>query len=97
MIVFDADGTLIGGESTDKESFEAAFKEAAGFALEEAFLASLQEVTARAIVHQALGAAAPERLRSCRATGPAARRPRARRPWPQPDSRSSPGEGSAKA
>ena len=64
MIVFVADGTLIGGESTDKESFEAAFKEAAGFALEEAFFASLQEVTARAIVHQALGAADPEKVRS---------------------------------
>jgi phosphoglycolate phosphatase-like HAD superfamily hydrolase len=64
MIVFDADGTLIGGESTDKESFEAAFKEVAGFALEEAFFASLQEVTAQAIVHQALGAAAPEERRS---------------------------------
>jgi phosphoglycolate phosphatase-like HAD superfamily hydrolase len=64
MIVFDADGTLIGGESTDKESFEAAFKEVAGFALDEAFFSGLQEVTAQAIVHQALRAAAPEERRS---------------------------------
>jgi phosphoglycolate phosphatase-like HAD superfamily hydrolase len=64
MIVFDADGTLIGGESTDKESFERAFEEAAGFALGEAFFAGLQEVTARAIVHQALGAADPQRVGS---------------------------------
>jgi phosphoglycolate phosphatase-like HAD superfamily hydrolase len=64
MVVFDADGTLIGGEETDRESFEAAFEEAAGFELGKAFFAGLLEVTARAIVHQALGGADPERIRS---------------------------------
>lgn len=54
MIVFDVDETLIGGESTDWASFENAFAEVAGFELSEAFFASLQEVTAKAIVAQAL-------------------------------------------
>src|SRR5262245_8723387 len=54
MIVFDADGTLIGGESTDWASFDAAFEEVAGFALDEAFFQGIEEVTAQAIVHQAL-------------------------------------------
>jgi len=54
MIVFDVDGTLIGGESTDWASFGAAFEEVAGFALDERFFASIEEVTAQAIVHQAL-------------------------------------------
>ena len=54
MIVFDVDGTLIGGEITDWASFDAAFKEAAGFALPEHFFSEIEEVTAQAIVHQAL-------------------------------------------
>jgi len=56
MIVFDADGTLIGGESTDWTSFDAAFEEVAGFALDDAFFETIEEVTAQAIVHQALPA-----------------------------------------
>ena len=47
-IIFDADGTLIGGEPTDWASFEAAFLEVAGFALTSEFY------TAKALVHQAL-------------------------------------------
>lgn len=54
MIVFDVDGTLIGGETSDWASFEGAFVEAAGFALTSDFFAGLEEVTAQAIVHQAL-------------------------------------------
>lgn len=54
MIVFDADGTLIGGEPTDWASFEAAFLEVAGFALTSEFYDSIEEVTAKALVHQAL-------------------------------------------
>ncbi len=53
-IIFDADGTLIGGEPTDWVSFEAAFLEVAGFALTGDFFDSIEEVTARALVHQAL-------------------------------------------
>ncbi len=54
MIVFDVDGTLIGGEKTDWKCFDEAFKEAAGFALTSDFFHTLKEVTAKAIVHQAL-------------------------------------------
>jgi phosphoglycolate phosphatase-like HAD superfamily hydrolase len=54
MIVFDVDGTLIGGQSVDWTSFVEAFKEAAGFALDDAFFDNLEEVTAQAIIHQAL-------------------------------------------
>lgn len=56
MIVFDVDGTLIGGETSDWSSFEGAFVEAAGFALTKEFFAGLEEITAQAIVHQALAA-----------------------------------------
>ncbi len=56
MIVFDVDGTLIGGESIDWSSFNAAFEEVAGFALTSSFFAGIEEVTAQAIVHQALAA-----------------------------------------
>jgi phosphoglycolate phosphatase-like HAD superfamily hydrolase len=54
MIVFDADGTLIGGEATDWKCFRDAFEAVAGFALTDAFFARIEEVTAQAIVHQAL-------------------------------------------
>lgn len=53
-IIFDADGTLIGGEPTDWASFEAAFLEVAGFALTSDFFDHIEEVTAKALVHQAL-------------------------------------------
>jgi len=56
MIVFDVDGTLIGGEALDWASFDAAFEEVAGFGLGDAFFASLEEITAQAIVHRALAA-----------------------------------------
>ncbi|HRE08029.1 MAG TPA: HAD hydrolase-like protein, partial [Opitutaceae bacterium] len=56
MVVFDVDGTLIGGEAADWTSFEDAFTEAAGFALDERFFLGLQEVTAQSIVHEALAA-----------------------------------------
>ncbi|MDX2109442.1 MAG: HAD hydrolase-like protein [Verrucomicrobiota bacterium] len=54
MIVFDVDGTLLGGEQTDWACFGAAFAEAAGFELTESFFATIKEVTAKAIVHEAL-------------------------------------------
>ncbi len=54
MIVFDVDGTLVGGELIDWASFGAAFEDAAGFRLTAQFFANLEEVTAQAIVHQAL-------------------------------------------
>jgi phosphoglycolate phosphatase-like HAD superfamily hydrolase len=55
MIVFDVDGTLVGGEPIDWASFRAAFADAAGFSPANEFYEDLEEVTAQAIVHQALG------------------------------------------
>ncbi len=63
MIVFDVDGTLIGGESTDWACFGAAFEEVGGFALTNSFFAGIEEITAQAIVHQALCALPPEERR----------------------------------
>lgn len=37
IMVFDVDGTLVGGEATDWASFEGAFEEAAGFVLDNTF------------------------------------------------------------
>ena len=54
MIVFDVDGTLLGGESYYWKAFEDAFEEASGFRLTKEFFTHLEEVTAKAIVHQAL-------------------------------------------
>lgn len=56
MIVFDVDGTLIGGEETDWRSFDDAFAEATGSPFEKGFFNDLPEVTAKAIVHRALAA-----------------------------------------
>jgi phosphoglycolate phosphatase-like HAD superfamily hydrolase len=54
MIIFDVDGTLLGGESADWASFRTAFKEAAGFPFHPTFFEEIEEVTAQAIIHQAL-------------------------------------------
>lgn len=53
-VIFDVDGTLIGGEPIDWAAFEGAFAEVAGWALTDEFFANLQEVTAASIVHEAL-------------------------------------------
>jgi phosphoglycolate phosphatase-like HAD superfamily hydrolase len=63
VIVFDVDGTLIGGEPADWASFDSAFEEVAGFALDRAFFESIDEVTAQAIVHQALADLDPREIR----------------------------------
>ena len=54
MIVFDVDGTLLGGEQHDWKSFDDAFEEAAGFPFPPDFFTNISEVTAEAIVRQAL-------------------------------------------
>ena len=63
LIIFDVDGTLIGGERTDWKCFDDAFAEAAGFPLTSDFFYSLKEVTAHAIVHQALDGATRQEKR----------------------------------
>jgi phosphoglycolate phosphatase-like HAD superfamily hydrolase len=55
MIVFDVDGTLLGGEEYDWRCFDAAFEEAAGMPMPKDYFPLLEEVTAQAIVHQVLG------------------------------------------
>ena len=60
LVVFDVDGTLVGGEPTDWASFDAAFEEVTGFALDEMFWQSLEEVTSQAVVHQAVKDSCPE-------------------------------------
>ncbi|MDA0813439.1 MAG: HAD hydrolase-like protein [Verrucomicrobia bacterium] len=68
MIVFDVDGTLIGGETVDWASFDAAFEEVAGFVLPDEFFTGIEEVTATAIIHEALNDfAVHERVRMERA------------------------------
>jgi phosphoglycolate phosphatase-like HAD superfamily hydrolase len=53
ILVFDVDGTLIGGEEQDWPSFDEAIRMTIGFQPNPAFWAALPEVTARAIVQQA--------------------------------------------
>lgn len=54
MIVFDVDGTLLGGEEYDWQCFDDAFEEASGFPMPKGYFPNLVEVTAQAIVHQVL-------------------------------------------
>lgn len=54
LIVFDVDGTLLGGESYDWNSFEEAFLQVTGAPFEEGFFDRITEVTATSIIHQVL-------------------------------------------
>ena len=54
LIIFDVDGTLIGGEESDWKSFNAAFSEITGKTFSVEFWKTLDEVTASAIVHEGL-------------------------------------------
>ena len=54
LIIFDVDGTLIGGESFDWASFDSALETIAGFFPTPQFWDSLEEVTGQAVVHTAL-------------------------------------------
>jgi phosphoglycolate phosphatase-like HAD superfamily hydrolase/GNAT superfamily N-acetyltransferase len=54
MVVFDVDGTLIGGESTDWTCFDTAFLEVTGRELNREHFVALKEVTAKACIHQTL-------------------------------------------
>lgn len=50
IIIFDVDGTLIGGEEQDWPSFDRAIELETGFKPNEAFWASIEEITGRAII-----------------------------------------------
>lgn len=54
LIIFDVDGTLIGGEAFDWKCFNDAFETVTGKAVSHDFWLNIEEVTARAVVHQAL-------------------------------------------
>lgn len=54
LIVFDVDGTLIGGEEYDWKSFNDAFTDVTGRKFSIEFWKTLDEVTASAIVHEGL-------------------------------------------
>lgn len=54
LIIFDVDGTLIGGEEYDWKAFNDAFTDVTGREFSVEFWKSLEEVTASAIVHQGL-------------------------------------------
>ena len=54
VIVFDVDGTLIGGEEQDWPSFDGAIFEVLGFHPDRAFWDTVEEVTGRAIIRKAL-------------------------------------------
>ncbi len=54
LIIFDVDGTLIGGESYDWAAFDAAFAEFSGHSFPPGFFDVVAEVTGQAIVRRAL-------------------------------------------
>ncbi|MGJ3244315.1 MAG: HAD family hydrolase [Opitutales bacterium] len=56
LVVFDVDGTLVGGQAADYRAFEAALRTVAAFAPGPDFWAGLEEVTAASIQRHALEA-----------------------------------------
>jgi len=60
LIIFDVDGTLIGGESHDWHCFDRAIEAVVGFAPTQEFFDSLPEITAQAIAEASVRAADKE-------------------------------------
>jgi len=60
LIIFDVDGTLIGGEAADWLSFDTAIESVLGFAADETFFAGLPEITAQSIAEAAVRASGAE-------------------------------------
>jgi phosphoglycolate phosphatase-like HAD superfamily hydrolase len=60
LIIFDVDGTLLGGESRDWKSFDRAIETILGFAPTADFFSSLPEITAQAIAEASVRAAGKE-------------------------------------
>lgn len=54
LVIFDVDGTLIGGEAADWLSFDAAIETVLNFTADEAFFAGLPEITAQSIAEAAV-------------------------------------------
>jgi phosphoglycolate phosphatase-like HAD superfamily hydrolase/GNAT superfamily N-acetyltransferase len=72
MVVFDVDGTLIGGEPTDWACFDKACMEVTGRTMDRESFATLSEVTAQAIIDRLL-ADLPPHERKAQERGVAAR------------------------
>jgi phosphoglycolate phosphatase-like HAD superfamily hydrolase len=56
LIIFDVDGTLIGGEAADWLAFDTAIESVLKFVADETFFAGLPEITAQAIAEAAVRA-----------------------------------------
>jgi beta-phosphoglucomutase-like phosphatase (HAD superfamily) len=54
LVIFDVDGTLIGGEAADWLAFDTAIESVLGFVADETFFAGLPEITAQAIAEAAV-------------------------------------------
>jgi len=57
LIIFDVDGTLVGGEHHDWACFNQAIADVTGFTPTQAFFDALPEITAQAIAESAIRAA----------------------------------------
>jgi len=62
LIIFDVDGTLIDATEIDNDCFDRAFQETTGVNLTASIWSRFKEVTAQAIVHQALGDTWPDMI-----------------------------------
>jgi phosphoglycolate phosphatase-like HAD superfamily hydrolase len=60
LVIFDVDGTLIGGESADWLAFDTAIESVLQFAADESFFAGLPEITAQSIAEAAIRASGAE-------------------------------------
>jgi len=60
LIIFDVDGTLIGGEAADWLSFDTAIESVLNFSADEAFFVGLPEITAQSIAEAAVRASGAE-------------------------------------
>lgn len=60
LIIFDVDGTLIGGEAADWLAFDSAIESVLNFSADEAFFAGLPEITAQSIAEAAVCASGAE-------------------------------------
>jgi phosphoglycolate phosphatase-like HAD superfamily hydrolase len=60
MVVFDVDGTLIGGEPADWACFDRAYLEVTGRTMDREFFVTLSEVTSQAIIDKLLADLPPE-------------------------------------
>jgi len=60
LVIFDVDGTLIGGEPADWLAFDTAIESVLGFSADETFFAGLPEITAQSIAEAAIRASGAE-------------------------------------